>query len=147
MFTDYYTFLEIDQQVLIFKVGDTDVAVELKYVRKVELVEEIMPLPRSPAGVEGIIRIDEEPYPMLRLEHLLGLSGEESEFTIVVLLNAIESVYALHLPGLPIAIERVDGEEVKCNIPKEWILSYVSAGSSSIPVLNPTAIWNGIGVN
>ena len=148
MFADYYTFLEVDQQVLVFKIGDTEVAVELKYVKKVDLVEELMPLPRSPAGVEGIVRIDDEPYPLLRLEDLLSQSYQPSEVLIAVLLNAVDSLFALHLPSLPYAIEKKEGESVDHSfIPSEWVTSNVSTHSGSVPLLDPRSIWNSLGVD
>ncbi len=144
MFSDYYTFLEVDQQVLTFSIGGQEVAVELKYVKKVDLVSKLMPLPRSPPGVEGIVQIDEEPYPLLNLERLLDPTVPHVPPQIVVLVNAVENLYTIQLSELPNALERIDGEKGSSTLPDKWVKSYVKSGDRSIPLLDMKAIWEGL---
>ncbi len=144
MFSDYYTFLEVDQQVLTFNVGEERVAIELKYVKKVDLAEDLMPLPRSPPGVEGVIQIDEEPYPLLNLERLLDPTIPFKPPQIVVLVNTVDNLYAVQLSELPNALEKVETESGSTSLPEEWVKGYVQSNDSSIPLLDIKAIWEGL---
>src|SRR5436853_6343931 len=55
------------RQVIVFKVGDGEFAVDIMAIREVKLMQEITPVPETPEYVEGVLNLRGNLVPVLDL--------------------------------------------------------------------------------
>ena len=66
------------ETMIVFRIGDENIGVDINQVREVTEAQTPVPVPRSPAFVIGLVNIKGEVIPVISLKKRLGISGEES---------------------------------------------------------------------
>ena len=143
----YYRNLE--EQLLVFPVLGNSTGIELKYVNSISLISDLIPIPRSPDYILGIVNIDSNIYPVIDLDVLLsGNPPTTTKSRIISLIDIKSNIFGIHTHQLPNVIPGAVGDAKGKNpsIPKKWIIGYTEhAELGKIPIIDPKKFWVGMG--
>lgn len=144
-------YRDLDKQLLIFPVLGNPVGIELQHISSINLVTELIPIPRSPSYILGIVNIDSNIYPVLDLDKMLsGQTEYDEKNTIISLIKIKETTFGVHTHELPQVVAG-EAEEMDPEIeylPEDWIVGFTEHPSlGKIPVINPEEFWVDMGEN
>ena len=113
------------------------------------MTSELIPIPRSPKYILGIVNIDSNIYPIVDLDVLLsGQKSTDLGQTIVSLIDIKNTIFGIHTQKLPHVVPGTIGDakgSVK-KIPEDWVLGYTEQTElGNIPILNPMKFWIDLG--
>ena len=75
------------EAMIVFRIGDEHIGVDISQVREVTEAQAPVPVPRSPAFLVGLVNIRGEVIPVISLKRRLGLSGEEAGNLLIIVEN------------------------------------------------------------
>ena len=140
-----------EEQYVTFNLNKSLVAIKLSEIETIQLVEEIVPIPRAPDHVLGIANIENSVIPIIDLSCLVSKKKSTVAATPITIIISIESaVFGLYSDELPkvIPLSKIyknAPKSIKLDIPKDWILGYSKIGTKALPILNPDQFWVGLG--
>lgn len=73
------------EAMIVFRIGDEHIGVDIKKVREVTEVQTPVPVPRAPAFLLGLVNIRGEVIPVISLKKRLGFSGEEAGNLLLII--------------------------------------------------------------
>jgi len=74
-------------EIVLFAIGEKSFAVEAKYVKTIQALEQLTFLPGLPQTIAGVTALSGEIYTVLNLEHLLEFEETESGKQMTIYLN------------------------------------------------------------
>jgi len=144
-------YRDLDEQLLVFPILGNPVGIELKYIKRISLVSDLIPIPRSPDYILGIVNLESNIYPILDLDILLsGQKNEDDNNVIISLIETKDAIFGVHTHQLPQVIAGTVGDEEGSieQLPEDWILGYTETkANGKIAIINPTEFWISIGDN
>jgi purine-binding chemotaxis protein CheW len=84
---------ELGEEILIFRLGDGDYSVPAQYVREVQLLGEVTPLPFTPAFLVGLVNVRGRLLAALDIRPLLDMPEappQQQAFLLVLTANGVE---------------------------------------------------------
>ncbi|MEO0136823.1 MAG: chemotaxis protein CheW [candidate division WOR-3 bacterium] len=87
------------ETLIIFKIGDELVGIDIRKVREVTELPPFVPVPHAPNFILGLANIRGEIVPIISLRQRLGITGEEQSNMILVI-EEEERIAGLRVDGL-----------------------------------------------
>lgn len=69
---------------IVFRIGEEHIGIDITRVREVTEMMNLVPVPRAPEYVLGLVNIRGEVLPVLSLRRRLGLAGEDTGHSLIV---------------------------------------------------------------
>jgi len=70
--------------IIVFKIGEEHIGIDITKVREVTEAQNPVPVPRSPVFLLGLVNVRGEVVPVISLKKRLGLKGEEQSNILLV---------------------------------------------------------------
>ncbi len=101
---------------VVFTVGDKKFSIELKYLREISELGEIVPLPLSPSYIEGITHIRGMAIPVVNMAKLKDINEEPGMQRWLMVLEVGENLLGLVSNQMPDLSTEFTGEII--NVPE-----------------------------
>lgn len=139
--SDYQKEAHDQRQVMRFKVGDLEFAMNITEIREVIPPTEVRHVPKAPGFVEGVLSLRGEIIPVVDLRKLFGTPAESKDFNIVLrqvrqttvgyMVDSVSHVVSLPkrdiLPPPPVVLK---------GLPKECIYGLFEQGEDTIILID-----------
>ena len=133
--------------IIIFEIGKSLFALPTMTVTEVVRAGSIVPIPRAPAFIEGIIEIREQVIPVVDLRKKLGFAGAKSAGSVIIvavvggmktgfIVDSARKVLALNADEMQDLGSIVSGPEAR------YIYRTVNRNNQPIVILNVNSILN-----
>jgi purine-binding chemotaxis protein CheW len=101
------------ETLIVFKIGDEHVGLDITKVREVTEMQNIVPVPRSPEFLLGLVNVRGEVVPVLSLKKRFGLSGQE-ESNVLLVVEDKERIAGLLVDAL-LGTKKIDERKMNRN--------------------------------
>lgn len=140
------TVIEKEKQIVAFSLGSETYGVDIAQVREIIPIQKIVPVPRAPDFVEGIINLRGRVIPVLDLRHHFGFEKKKQDpdqrivltevdgESIGVIVDSVSSVLRIPEASIEPPASVITGDDI------EYIQGIAKVGSNLIVLLDLTKI-------
>lgn len=102
------------QQILVFQIGDNDLAFSIEYVQEIVRVTKLTSLPETPAFLVGVFEFRNKVIPVIDLSRLLQYEAtkKDNKDTRIIVILVNDSFYGLLVDAVTEVIT-VNNEQIK----------------------------------
>ncbi|HHW18326.1 MAG TPA: purine-binding chemotaxis protein CheW [Firmicutes bacterium] len=138
--------MEKEKQIVAFSLGSETYGVDIAQVREIIPIQKIVPVPRAPDFVEGIINLRGRVIPVLDLRHHFGFEKKKQDpdqrivltevdgESIGVIVDSVSSVLRIPEASIEPPASVITGDDI------EYIQGIAKVGSNLIVLLDLTKI-------
>ncbi|MCX8056963.1 MAG: chemotaxis protein CheW [Ignavibacteria bacterium] len=139
---------DLSNSYILFELHGTVYAIKSSYVKQMEMVESITPVPNAPEFVEGVVFIRGKVIPVINLRKRFGFPAKDYDLkTRLIVLKAEEREIGLIVDSAREFVVFEDNSiqpvpDILKTLSDKFLSGYVSLQNKSILILNIEALLN-----
>lgn len=139
---------DLSNSYILFELYGTTYAIKSSYVRQMDMIESITPVPNSPEFVEGVVFTRGKVIPVINLRKRFGFPTRNFDLkTRLIVLNINDREFGLIVDSardfIVLTEESVQPvPDILKTLSEKFLLGYVSYQNKSILILNVEEILN-----